>query len=50
MIDNKDGTVTLTDEEYEGLTQDAEFLSLLFAAGVDNWDGYYVALEAIRND
>ena len=33
-------TVTITQEEYDHLVDDSEFLGCLRGAGVDNWDGY----------
>ena len=41
-------TVTITKEEYESLQRDSEFLNALLGAGVDNWDGYSFALEALE--
>lgn len=32
--------------EYEKYKKDSRFLSKLFMAGVDNWDGYSEACEA----
>jgi hypothetical protein len=44
---NDDGTITwvLTNEEYESITYDIEWLGYLEAAGVDNWQGYDYARE-----
>ena len=39
--------VTISKEEYESLKRDAEVLRALEGAGVDNWEGYEVALEAL---
>ena len=47
MNKNEDGTVTLTQEEYNELKQDQDFLRALEGAGVDNWDGYEFAQEAM---
>lgn len=43
MIENEDGTVTLTMAEYVDLDNDAMFLSFLESSGVDNWSWYYEA-------
>ena len=39
--------VTISKEEYESLKRDAEVLRALEGAGVDNWEGYEIALEAL---
>ena len=41
-------TVTLSREQYDELLQDQALLRALEAAGVDNWDGWSVALETLR--
>lgn len=46
MVKNEDGSVTLTQVEYEELKADQDFLRCLEGAGVDNWDGYEFAQEA----
>jgi len=46
MIKTEDGTVILTQEEYDELKSDQDFLHCLQGAGVDNWDGYEYAQEA----
>jgi hypothetical protein len=38
-------TITISRAEYESLKEDSNFLNALYAAGVDNWDGYDEALE-----
>lgn len=38
-------TIHRVHKEYCALKQDANFLQRLMAAGVDNWDGYDVAME-----
>lgn len=38
-------TVTITKAEYEDLCEARDFLECLFAAGVDNWDGYSEAQQ-----
>ena len=37
--------VTITEEHYRELRERDEWLSALEAAGVDNWDGYEIAME-----
>ncbi|MFD2704672.1 hypothetical protein [Salibacterium lacus] len=44
------GTVVITEEEYEMLREDGEFLACLEAAGVDNWDGYGEAIAMYREE
>lgn len=41
-----DEMVVISKEEYEGLQEDSLLLGKLYAAGVDNWDGYDAALDA----
>lgn len=43
-----DEKVTITKAEYDSLKEDANWLSCLEAAGVDNWDGYSFAHEIRR--
>ncbi len=38
-------TVTITESEYESLKADVALLRRLEAAGVDNWEGYGMAME-----
>lgn len=44
---NEDGTVTISEEEYNELKHDQEVLRALEGAGVDNWDGYDYAMENV---
>lgn len=37
--------ITISQEEYDKLLRDSEFLARLEHAGVDNWEGYEFALE-----
>ena len=37
--------VTITKKEYEDLLKDQRILRALCGAGVDNWEGYDIALE-----
>ena len=46
---NKDGTVTISQEDYDELVSDQQFLRALQGAGVDNWDGYEYAVEALES-
>lgn len=41
-------TVTIPKNEYIQLLEDQAFLNALQAAGVDNWDGYYCAIEILE--
>jgi len=41
---NGDGTFTLTYDEYDFIQGELHWLSCLEAAGVDNWEGYEVAV------
>jgi hypothetical protein len=38
-------TITIPKEEYDKLVKAANWLSCLEAAGVDNWDGWDIAVE-----
>lgn len=38
-------TVTISKREYEELEKDCLLLNALRSVGVDNWDGYDIALE-----
>lgn len=42
--------VTITEKEYDDLLDDSIFLEALRSAGVDNWDGYGFALEALEEE
>ena len=44
----KDELITITQAHYDDLVRDSNILAALEGAGVDNWDGYGYALEAIR--
>jgi hypothetical protein len=44
-----DEKVTITKAEYDSLKDDADWLTCLEAAGVDNWDGYEVARDIQRD-
>ena len=38
-------TITIQKSEYEALKKDSAILNALYAAGVDNWEGYEFAME-----
>jgi hypothetical protein len=40
--------ITITREVYEILLHDSKILQALFAAGVDDWEGYELAMEDIE--
>jgi hypothetical protein len=42
--------VTLPLESYESLVKDSRKLSALEAAGVDNWEGYDIAMEMMNKE
>lgn len=42
---NHNGTWTLSQQEYQQLKADSEFLSCLVATGVDDWEGYWIAQQ-----
>lgn len=43
-------TVTITKEEYDALCADQETLYALYAAGVDNWEGYSEAFADMDDE
>ncbi len=49
MNKNADGTVTLSQEEYDELKRDQDWLRCLEGAGVDNWDGIEYAQESFES-
>lgn len=50
LIMSDDKTVTITKDEYASLRKDCEKLSMLENYGVDNWEGYSIALWSDGND
>ena len=42
--------VTITEEKYNQLLDDSLFLNALRNAGVDNWEGYEIAQEALEEE
>lgn len=49
-INKMEPTVRIPEKEYEYLKQDSELLHALFAAGVNNWEGYSEALRATSKE
>lgn len=45
-----DSTVTISKKEYDALVNDSRILQALYGAGVDNWEGYSDAMEALQED
>ncbi len=41
-------TITISKKEYDSLTRSSAFLEALREAGVDNWDGYSIALQSLE--
>jgi len=42
-------TITISKKEYDKLVKDSEFLETLKCFGVDNWNGYSEAVEAVES-
>lgn len=42
--------ITILEDEYLQLLEDSRLLGALRAAGVDNWDGWDLALEALEDE
>jgi hypothetical protein len=49
-MSNEGTTVTISTEEYEQLKEDARVLQALRNGGVDNWDGFDFAMEALQEE
>ena len=47
-MDNQ--TVTISLDEYNKLIEDSKLLDALFAAGVDNWEGYEEAKNLLEQN
>lgn len=45
-----DQLVFLTENEYDDLVKDREFLGCLEQAGVDNWEGYSIACQLFEGE
>lgn len=43
----KEETIIITKKEYDRLIKDQEKLYALEAAGVDNWEGYNIAIDIL---
>ena len=41
----KEQMVSIHDSEYEQMNNESDVLACLYAAGVDNWEGYDEAME-----
>lgn len=50
MSDTDTSTVNISLREYKSLLDDSEMLRALYAAGVQNWDGYEVALQEMEDN
>ena len=42
--------VTISQDEYDSLKKDSEFLNCLRACGVDNWEGWDDAIDMLHED
>ena len=40
--------VTITQQEYDNLVAAKKTLNALYSAGVDNWEGYSIAMDAME--
>lgn len=45
-----ENTVTISKEEYDKLISAQNLLNALISAGVDNWEGYDIAVELAENE
>ena len=50
VVNNFNGTVTINEDYFDELLNDALFLSVLEAHGVDNWEGYSEAQAEYYSD
>ena len=50
VVNNLNGTVTINEDYFDELVNDALFLSILESHGVDNWDGYSEAQAEYYSD
>ena len=50
VVNNFNGTVTINEDYFDELLNDALFLSILESHGVDNWDGYSEAQAEYHSD
>ena len=50
VVNNFNGTVTINEDYFDELLNDALFLSVLESHGVDNWEGYSEAQAEYYSD
>jgi hypothetical protein len=50
VVNNFNGTVTINEDYFDELLNDALFLSILESHGVDNWEGYSEAQAEYYSD
>ena len=50
VVNNFNGTVTINEDYFDELLNNALFLSILESHGVDNWDGYSEAQAEYYSD
>ena len=50
VVNNLNGTVTINEDYFDELLNDALFLSVLESHGVDNWEGYSEAQAEYYSD
>lgn len=50
MTENDINTINISLREYKSLLDDSEMLRALYAAGVQNWDGYKLALKEMEDN
>lgn len=50
VVNNFDGTVTISESWFDELFNDSDFLNALRNCGVDNWDGYGEAQAEFYQD
>lgn len=49
-LSNFNGTWTLSQQEYQRLKEDSDFLDALRLVGVDNWEGYSIARRIVSGE
>ena len=50
VVNNLNGTVTINEDYFDELLNDALFLNILESHGVDNWEGYSEAQAEYYSD
>jgi len=50
VVNNLNGTVTINEDYFDELLNDALFLSILESHGVDSWEGYSEAQAEYSSD